>query len=306
MKALEKDRDRRYSTANALANDIASYLANDPVTAGPPGLAYRVRKFIVKHRMPILTAAALLFLLVAGTIVSTSQAIRANREARRATQASREATNEAQKTRQQEQIAKAAQRESLKLAQVERKSRIRAAESQYIAEIAAAQNALEHGDRATAARTLAQCDTGQRQWEWYYLQTQVGVTGILPEVGTPNFAGFAPNGTRFLTHVSSTGSISLWDAANARRLYSRWPPSSENPHFKASNPVLSPDGTNIAWSHGEKIEIMQAESGVVTHSWPALHDVFRLGLEHYREPAGLGGNRRTVSNLECGDTIAPS
>src|SRR5207248_84966 len=79
MKALEKDRSRRYETANGFAMDIQRYLADEPVLAGPPSATYRVRKFTRKHRMALLTAALIGLLLVAGVAVSTGQAIRATR-----------------------------------------------------------------------------------------------------------------------------------------------------------------------------------------------------------------------------------
>src|SRR5262249_40350899 len=46
MKALEKDRSRRFETANGLALDIQRYLADEPVQAGPPSASYRLRKFV--------------------------------------------------------------------------------------------------------------------------------------------------------------------------------------------------------------------------------------------------------------------
>ena len=52
MKALEKDRNRRYATANDLARDLQRYLADEPLEAGPPSAIYRMRKFARKHRAP--------------------------------------------------------------------------------------------------------------------------------------------------------------------------------------------------------------------------------------------------------------
>jgi tetratricopeptide (TPR) repeat protein len=66
MKCLEKDRNRRYETANDLASDIRRYLHDEPVLAGPPGAGYRLRKFVRRHRRPVLAAALLLFALLAG------------------------------------------------------------------------------------------------------------------------------------------------------------------------------------------------------------------------------------------------
>ena len=50
LKALEKDRARRYETANAMAMDIRRYLDNEPVLASPPSAAYMARKFVRRHR----------------------------------------------------------------------------------------------------------------------------------------------------------------------------------------------------------------------------------------------------------------
>src|SRR5262249_18401779 len=59
MKALEKDRNRRYATANGLAMDVQRYLADEPVLACPPSAGYRLRKFARKHRGPLSAAAAI-------------------------------------------------------------------------------------------------------------------------------------------------------------------------------------------------------------------------------------------------------
>jgi eukaryotic-like serine/threonine-protein kinase len=86
MKCLEKDRSRRYETANGVARDLERYLADEPVEACPPTAGYRLRKFARKHRTALVTAAAFAILLVAGVVVSTWQAVRATsagREARR-------------------------------------------------------------------------------------------------------------------------------------------------------------------------------------------------------------------------------
>jgi serine/threonine protein kinase/Tfp pilus assembly protein PilF len=79
MKALEKDRTRRYETANGFLRDIQRYLTDQPVEACPPSATYRLRKFAYKHRAPLVVAAAFVLLLVVATVVSSWQAIRATR-----------------------------------------------------------------------------------------------------------------------------------------------------------------------------------------------------------------------------------
>ena len=77
MKCLEKDRTRRYETANSLAADLKRHLNNEPVEACPPSKVYRFRKFARKHHTAIAIAIAFAAILVAATAVSTWQAIRA-------------------------------------------------------------------------------------------------------------------------------------------------------------------------------------------------------------------------------------
>jgi hypothetical protein len=77
MKALEKDRARRYESASGLARDIERHLAGDPVEACPPCFTYRLRKFTRKHRASLATALAFAALLVASTAIGTWQALRA-------------------------------------------------------------------------------------------------------------------------------------------------------------------------------------------------------------------------------------
>jgi tetratricopeptide (TPR) repeat protein len=64
MKALEKDRTRRYETANGLARDIQRYLADEPVEACPPSAGYRLKKFARRHKAGLAVAGLVLFFLV--------------------------------------------------------------------------------------------------------------------------------------------------------------------------------------------------------------------------------------------------
>ena len=79
MKALEKDRARRYESASAFAHDIDRYLNNEPVEAAAPSSVYRLRKYVRRNKGPVTTAALIALALVAGTGVSTWQAVRATR-----------------------------------------------------------------------------------------------------------------------------------------------------------------------------------------------------------------------------------
>ena len=66
MKALEKDRSRRYSSAAEFAADIVRHLQHEPVLAGPPSASYRMRKFVQRHRMGVAAAGVALLAIIAG------------------------------------------------------------------------------------------------------------------------------------------------------------------------------------------------------------------------------------------------
>jgi non-specific serine/threonine protein kinase/serine/threonine-protein kinase len=78
MKALEKDRTRRYETVNGMARDLERYLQGEPVEAAPPSAAYRMRKFFGKHRLWLATAASFVAVLAAAAVVCAWMAIRAS------------------------------------------------------------------------------------------------------------------------------------------------------------------------------------------------------------------------------------
>jgi len=82
LRALEKERDRRYSSAGAFADDLERYLAHQAVAAGPPTTWYRFRKFVRRRRPLVVSVAAVLIALLAGIAGTTTQAIRARRAER--------------------------------------------------------------------------------------------------------------------------------------------------------------------------------------------------------------------------------
>src|SRR5271154_1433286 len=92
MKALEKDRTRRYGAVSELAADLFRYLRNEPVVAGPATAAYRMKKYAVRHRIALGAAAGLVLLLAGFVVVQaaelrriTAERNRADRERDRAT-----------------------------------------------------------------------------------------------------------------------------------------------------------------------------------------------------------------------------
>jgi tRNA A-37 threonylcarbamoyl transferase component Bud32 len=97
LKALAKERERRYETANGFAGDIERFLNQEPVTAGPPTTAYRLRKFVRRNRGQVIAASLVLFTLVGGVIGTTAGLFEARRQAEIARGKEQEANDEKQK-----------------------------------------------------------------------------------------------------------------------------------------------------------------------------------------------------------------
>jgi len=115
MKSLEKDRTRRYETANGLAMDIKRHLSNEPVVARPPSAAYRFQKLVRRNKLAFAAAAAVAVALVFGVVASTWQAVRAGRaeqaatlERNRAEQAAQLASQEASRANREATAASSA------------------------------------------------------------------------------------------------------------------------------------------------------------------------------------------------------
>ena len=79
MKALEKDRSRRYETANGLMRDIEHYLADEQVQACPPSAAYRLRKLARRHKVALATSGIVAASLILCSAISAWQALVAPR-----------------------------------------------------------------------------------------------------------------------------------------------------------------------------------------------------------------------------------
>jgi serine/threonine protein kinase len=106
MKALEKDRGRRYETADGLARDLQRYLVDEPVEACPPSASYRLRKYLRRHRGSVLAAALVLFGLLAGTVGTTIGLVQARAERDRARQAEAVANEQRDQKAEAEQAAR--------------------------------------------------------------------------------------------------------------------------------------------------------------------------------------------------------
>ena len=164
MKSLEKDRSRRYDTANGLARDIERYLHDEPVEASPPSVVYRLRKLLRKHRGAVTAVAAVASVLFLGTVVSTWQAVRATSAEQQAiverVRADMTATEAIAERTRADQKAEEALTNS-KQAQIEKDR----ADENAVEAKAAARQALVEKDRADANAKQADANATQARDE---------------------------------------------------------------------------------------------------------------------------------------------
>lgn len=143
MKAMDKDRSRRYETANGLALDIQRYLTDEPVQACPPSASYRCRKFAHRHQFALITTGVVVAVILLGLAGTTWQAIATSQQRDRAIQAERLSSQRLAEA-EQARRAEAAQRRLAEQRQGE-------AERQQTAARAAEQRALESFSMAVEA-----------------------------------------------------------------------------------------------------------------------------------------------------------
>jgi hypothetical protein len=139
MKALEKERARRYQTAHGLAMDIQRYLANEPVLARPPSRIYQLQKLVKRNKMAFLAAAAVCATLIAGLGTSTWLLLKEREAHQRAVDAERK---QAQLTQEAEQA---------RLSEAKLRHQAEAREKVTQATILVSQDKLDEADEMIAA-----------------------------------------------------------------------------------------------------------------------------------------------------------
>ncbi|TVQ63770.1 MAG: serine/threonine protein kinase [Phycisphaerales bacterium] len=105
MRTLEKDRDRRYSTATGLASDIGRYLNNEPIEARPPSRVYKLRKFVRRNRAGVAAGVVVALAVVAGSALAVAGFIQASHQRDIAVAAEARAIEEAERAAEAEAVA---------------------------------------------------------------------------------------------------------------------------------------------------------------------------------------------------------
>jgi hypothetical protein len=155
MKAMRKDRTRRYKSASELADDIQNYLTGTPLIAGPESTVYRARKFVRKHAGLVAMVALVAVVIIIGLVASIFLGCRAEHAREQ------EAT-----LRVLAEQAQAAAQEQRRLAEEQAANYCNLS---YIHGVALADVKYREGNLRSAQKLLESCPEELRNWEWYRL-----------------------------------------------------------------------------------------------------------------------------------------
>jgi WD40 repeat protein/serine/threonine protein kinase len=285
MKCLEKDRNRRYESATALAADIQRYLHDEPVQACPPSAWYRFRKF-ARRKKSALAVAVCVFLAFAGVAGGVGWAVR-----------DRGAREEA----------------------LERERR-----TLYFYRITLAHQDLSADNLGRAVKLLEECPEDLRQWEWHYLMRLSRAEPLVLQGETEvNGVAFSPDGERLASagadgavrirnsrtgevvlefkahgksvvsvafhpdgkHLASVGAdrtVKVWDLTTGQEVFQQ--PCDPVRETDAAYTVAfgPPDGRYLAAGGGGVVSVWDWESGQILHTLPG-HDPQPIAVAFSRD-----------------------
>src|SRR5438067_737529 len=195
MRCLEKDRNRRYESASALASDVQRYLSDESVQACPPTTWYRFRKFARRNRRAVATATAAALVVVTavtGLAASTFLITREQRATAKALGDANAARDDLERTNERERV------------------------EAYFRRIALAHAALSVNDLGGARKLLRECPEDLRGWEWRYLMRLCRVYPVVIR-GEKAIHGvvLSSNGER-LASTGGDGAVRVWDSKTGK------------------------------------------------------------------------------------------
>jgi WD40 repeat protein/serine/threonine protein kinase/Flp pilus assembly protein TadD len=258
MKALEKDRNRRYETANGLALDVQRYLRDEPVLACPPSAVYQLRKFARRYRMA-LVVTAVVALALGLTMLALIWGIFRVREEQKETDKQRQ---NAEVALEKEKLATRRLNNSIEALGIQQqRTRLaldRERQTTYAHRLGLAYHEWQAGNLATAGQLLNGCPQESRQWEWHYLRylCHTDLLLITPPFGEIAGVVFSPDGRR-LAAVGSVADAKLYDALTGEEILTL------RGHTAGIHSVaFSPDGKYLATASQDKtIKMWDAATG---------------------------------------------
>ncbi|MFZ4573424.1 MAG: WD40 repeat domain-containing serine/threonine protein kinase [Phycisphaerales bacterium] len=335
MKAIEKDRSRRYDSAGSMARDLHRFLGGEAVQAAPPGQWYAMSKFLRRHKGPVLAALLLALTLFAGLIGTGIGFINADRERTEAVK---------QSTRADQKAAEALAAEAL------------AQRGAYSANVLSACGAVESNRFAAARAFLDAAPEHLRGWEWHTLRAQLDTSArslpcpmpewkprtepsvytLIPHPDGHSFfttdlfqspgaqrwdastgkllASFpftdacyavSPNGSRFSvvvgTFLSPTSDVASWDLATGDRTDFHLPAIDNSRGVIA----LHPDGRRVLRQSAEEIWIEDAATNrILARARPKDMDGYRAIFSRDGARVAVPGSQGGVRVFDT-DTLTP-
>jgi WD40 repeat protein/serine/threonine protein kinase len=222
MKALEKDRNRRYETASAFAADVQRYLDDEPVLACPPSAWYRFGKLTRRYRralIPVSAVALAALVGVAALAVSTALVWQANRDLKEA---------------------------------LDREQR-----DGYFHRVTLSHRELSRDNLGRALEHLEKCPPQQRQWEWRYLKRHCRFEPlVLRHQAEVNSLAFSPGG-EWIAGAGGDGTITVWNSRTGAEVRA-FPAHAESVFSVA----FHPDGRHLASTGAEgKVKVWDWATG---------------------------------------------
>jgi WD40 repeat protein/serine/threonine protein kinase/tetratricopeptide (TPR) repeat protein len=314
MKALEKDRTRRYETANGFAADVQRYLAGEPVLAHPPSTAYRLKKFVRRHKGQVIAASLVLLALlggIVGTTLGLFEARQQEHEARKLEQIARDETVEKEKARQalaqrvrerddalKREFERGQERDGALKREFDRgQERDRANDELEhrlgVSNILLATAAYDNHDPALAAERLDSVPVEQRGWEWHYLKRLMsgGIFTLSGHTLPVTCVALSPDGTRIATAAARQGlpfEVKIWDARTGALLLDlkgRAPGRTGVRLFEriGLDPGATGSGTPTAFSADSK-RVVTIGPDTTARVWDATTGALHLELKEHPGP----------------------
>ena len=304
LKAMRKERVRRYRSVSELSDDIQNYLDGAPLIAGPETAIYRVKKFVHKHAGSVATAAIIALAIILGLVISTAMYFKAEKALEREAAArvrAEKAEETTQQTLQRESIARKRAEEAEKIAQ-ERAEAYRRA--MYANNLAMAKEAIDKGDSGRAQNLLNACESDLRGWEWQhlsYMSVDPCIKTFRGYEGDVYSIAVSPDGRHIITGSGSDGrhtasasevdTIKIWDTATGSEVMTM---HGHNDDVQAV--ALSPDGTRITSGDDEGvIKIWDTASGAELKTIQGHRDMI--------ETIAFSPNGRRIVSGSDDDTI---
>ncbi|MEX0642661.1 MAG: hypothetical protein WD468_08160, partial [Pirellulales bacterium] len=314
MKALEKDRSRRYETASGFAADIERHLHDQPVEASPPSATYRFRKFARRNKAALATAsAAALFVLLAviGLVISNVQIAQETKEKDKALIAAKINSDEAKKqeklANENAAVANAQRSIALENEQAAKAQELLARRRFYAAQTNLAMQAWEAGKPARMLQLLESQrprfdEDDLRGFEWYYLWRlcQGSYRFSLP---TRNFdnsdvIAISPDGKTLALGYGQT--VRLWEVSTGRQIDEL--PGHAN---LVCGVAFAPDGKTLASSdYSENVKLWDLTTGRERATLKPGQDVAGLQFSGDGRVLALVGKRVQLWDVVANREIA--